>query len=444
MTGAQSEAWQPAWQPLTGGISPSAWQIVLDFSSLLDETGASVPTTAVRKMRWTYAADLQPAGYQRGEFQVQVTNWTVAGSNLAYQVAGPGSRRLEDDSTDVVYSANWTSSTGAQNFSGGSIHFTTAPASTITCTYLAAQSHLLYLGTRKAPGGAAISVSVDGGTAVTFDLTLEDDVLVRILLGTFAGGAHTVVMSHAAIATPLSYFYFDFLEIAIPAATLPVVVQETGITLATDWDTDHSIALAPERTAWILHSLGFAGRGNHYAGALWFYELNAVGYSYASATITFTGTPTASAITTLYIGETGSPDSPTAMAHLNLVGDTADSIAKAFELELNSGYTAVWAQANGAVLTINARAIGAAGDSITLAADPPSGPFAAVASSAALANGNDGNWRTDLSATPRLNRAARDWNRSFFAALQSYGIAVTAALRADAKTTTRRESDINH
>ena len=198
------------------------------------------------------------------------------------------------------------------------------------------------------------------------------------------------------VVTPASYFYFDFLEIAIPSATLPVVTQDAGITLATDWDTDHSIALAPERTAWILHSLGFVGRANHYAGALWFYELNAVGYSYASATVEFTGTPTPSAITTLYIGEMGSPDPPTAIAHLNLVGDTAGSIAKAFELELNSGYTAVWAQASGALLTIHARAIGVAGESITLAADPSSGAFAAEASSGTLANGDEGRWRTDL------------------------------------------------
>ncbi|MBI2680998.1 MAG: hypothetical protein HYX25_08345 [Candidatus Solibacter usitatus] len=428
VSGAQSESWLPAWQMLSGGTSPSAWRVTLDFSSLQDETEAAVPTTAVRKMRWTYAADLQAASYQRGEFEVQISNWTVAGSNLAYQVAGPGSRRIEDDTAGVAYSDGWTPSTGAQNFSGGSIHVTTTPGAVVTCAYLAGQSHLLYLGTRKAPSGATISVSVDGGTPQTIDLALEDDVLVRILLGPLSSGAHTVAMTHAGVTTPASYFYFDFLELAVATATLPVVAQDAEMTLATDWDTDHSIALAPERTAWILWSLGFAGRVNHYVGALWFYELNAVGFSYASATVEFTGTPTPSAITTLYIGESGSPDPPTAIAHLNLAGDTAGSIAKAFELELNSGYTAVWAQASGSVLTIYARAIGAAGESITLAADPPSGAFAAVASSDSLANGNEGDWRTDLTATPRLNRAARDWSRSFFTALQSYGITATAAL----------------
>jgi hypothetical protein len=37
-------------------------------------------------------------------------------------------------------------------------------------------------------------------------------------------------------------------------------------------------------------------------------------------------------------------------------------------------------------------------------------------------------WRTDLGATPRLNRAARDWHRSYFSALRSRGLDAVAAL----------------
>ena len=72
-------------------------------------------------------------------------------------------------------------------------------------------------------------------------------------------------------------FYFDFFEGASPATDLPVHRSQAQLTLATDWDTVHSISLAPERTAWILNSLGFKGRANHYVGALWFYELVRVG-----------------------------------------------------------------------------------------------------------------------------------------------------------------------
>jgi hypothetical protein len=36
-------------------------------------------------------------------------------------------------------------------------------------------------------------------------------------------------------------------------------------------------------------------------------------------------------------------------------------------------------------------------------------------------------WRTDLTAVPRLNRAARDWHAAFFAALKAYGMDAVAA-----------------
>jgi len=41
--------------------------------------------------------------------------------------------------------------------------------------------------------------------------------------------------------------------------------------------------------------------------------------------------------------------------------------------------------------------------------------------------GTDGNWYTDLTVVPRMNRAARDWSLAFFTALQGYGIAATGA-----------------
>ncbi len=39
----------------------------------------------------------------------------------------------------------------------------------------------------------------------------------------------------------------------------------------------------------------------------------------------------------------------------------------------------------------------------------------------------DGNWYTDLEATPRLNRAVRDWSQSYFQALDGYGLDATAS-----------------
>jgi hypothetical protein len=418
VSGARTEQWQPWYAQFSGGASPSKWRVHLDFDNLTDTASNSVPTTAVRKMRWTYAADLQAGAYQRTEFQVQISNWTVTGTNLAFAIAGPGSRRIQD--TEVSYTGTWTKDTG--NFSQGTIHWTAAAGSGLSCTYHAPGPHSLYLGTRKTYNGGQISVSVDGGTATTKDLLIPgEDVLVRIALGTLGEGNHTVAISFTGPAG--STFYFDFLEIAVPAAELPGIGADPKLSVATDWDTDHSICLAPDRTAWMISALGFHGRQNHYAGALWFYELVRVGQQYASGTVEFSGTPTFGYgyNTTVTLGTL-------ALTHVHYIGDTAETVAKAFELEINRGYLSYRASSQGAVLTIYARAMGAEGNLISLAASTTCTDFHAQASGAALEGGTDGDWRTDLEATPRLNRAARDWSRSFFAALKGYGIDATAAL----------------
>jgi hypothetical protein len=162
---------------------------------------------------------------------------------------------------------------------------------------------------------------------------------------------------------------------------------------------------------------------------MWFYELTRPGHSYASASVTFTGAPDFGAYTNLTI-------SGALFQHLNLIADTAASVAKAFEMEINAGATAVWASAQGEVLTIWARAMGTAGNGIGVEPDTGGSQHFTATPGVPLAGGLDGDlstmpwaegWRTDLEALPRLNRAARDWHRSYFQALRGYGIAVTAA-----------------
>jgi hypothetical protein len=418
VAGAKTESWQPVWQVMSGGTSPGKWAVSLDFSSLVDVNGVTVPTNSVRKLRWTYAADLQTGAYVRSEFQVVVSNWTVTGANRGSLTAGPGSRRIEDDSSEIRYRGQWTEARG--NYSGGSIRYATTPGASIACTYMIAQGHQLYLGTRKADACGQVTVAVDGVTVLTENLALAgEDVLMRVPLGQFAGGVpHSVRMTHTG--TTGSSVYFDFLEAAVPTTTLPVYGVDDQATLATDWDTDHSMALAPERTAWLIHTLGFQGRANHYVGALWFFDLCCPGQQYASASITFSGTAEFNKTTELCIG-------PTPIDHVSLEGDTPESVAKAFELLINRGSTGVWAHADGASLAIQARAMGTAGNGTTVSVNTNSTAFTAQSSASALSGGVDGAWLTDLAAMPRLNRAARDWHVSFFAALKGYGIDATAA-----------------
>ncbi len=63
--GAGTESWTPGATTFTGGVSPERWSVQLDFSALRDVTGVTVPTTRVRKMRWTWAADLQSGNFER-------------------------------------------------------------------------------------------------------------------------------------------------------------------------------------------------------------------------------------------------------------------------------------------------------------------------------------------------------------------------------------------
>jgi hypothetical protein len=420
VSGAKTEQWDALSKQLAGGTSPTKWRVTLPFAALTDPVLGQVPAAAIRKLRWTYSADLQAGAYVRSEYQVAVSNWTVTGTGRTYSVAGPGSQRIEDDASEVQYAGAWSSAGG--NFSGGTIRSTSTNQAAVHCTYTSGQQHSLYLGTRLADGGTVISYSVDGQTAVALNLNVPgEDVLIRKLLGQLGAGNHTVTLTHAGNTG--TYFYFDFLELAISSTTLLTESTETKLTAATDWDTDHSIALAPERTAWMINSLGFRGRVNHYVGALWFYELTRVGHQYASGTITFSGVPDPNLITQIIIGRTDQPTSTqNVIQHLNLIGDSTDTLAKAFELELNRGYTAIRAQSNGSQLTIFSRSMGLDGNAITIATSANTTNLTIQTSGPTLGGGVDGNWRTDLQATPRLNRAARDWSQSFFQALNGYGL----------------------
>ena len=297
----------------------------------------------------------------------------------------------------------------------------------VSFQYVAAQTHTLYVGTRYTGNGALISIVVDGGTASTVNLLVPgEDVLIRWPAGEYGSGTHTVTITHAGPAG--ADFYFDFLEVAVPATTLPTFPDEPRITLATDWDTDHSIALAPERTAWLIDTLGFKGRQNHYVGALWFYELANPDNVYAAGTVTFGGTPEPGQFVSIFLARDDDPagTSPTEIQRGMHGGDTLETIAISYAQELNHGYTGVWASVSGSVVTIYARSMGEDGRHHTLDASTTSSTLTVTVSSP-FSGWQEGVWRTDLTATPRLNRAVRDWNKSFFTALAGYGIDVATA-----------------
>lgn len=169
-----------------------------------------MPTNAVRKMRWTYAADLQAAAFVRSEFQVDVSNWTVTGLNRNYRVAGPGSRRIDDDDLGSIgYSGAWTISPPPGNFSGGTIRYSTKRGDSLACTYHVPQGHELFLGTRYADKGTTIQVSVDALAPQSINLRVPaEDVLARVSLGQLGAGDHTVHIANTALTANISILIF--------------------------------------------------------------------------------------------------------------------------------------------------------------------------------------------------------------------------------------------
>ena len=445
--------WQTTSATFSGGAFPSVYRVTLNFANLRGITNANpntlqpIPTTNVRKVRWTWAADLQNQEFSQTEFQVNVSNWSVVGTNTLYRFAGQGSRRVEDTNASIAYSGSWQLETG--NYSNSKIHSTSTPGDSVTITYSETSSHLAYLGLRRTDGAPPVTIIVDNGSAQQTTLALAgEDVLIRYPLGTRAAGSHTVTLRHAGNASQT--LYFDFLEIAYPSQNLPDLPANSQLALATDWDTYHSQSLPAERTAWLINKLGFTGRVNHYVGALWFYEIVRTGTQYASLTVQLqlVGTLENNAAITFILAadQTSlSVGTYTEITHLVLPDDDNTTIAQAFAALINVGSNLVWANALGNQLTLTARAMGEIGNGVGFKLLSATTGFSATQVSTALSGGINGApynlapsvlnntllaqtdfWRTDTSL-PRMNRAARDWHAAYFAAIKSYGMDVVAA-----------------
>jgi hypothetical protein len=394
---------------------------------------------------------LQAGSFARTEFQVLLSNWQVTGQNTQWAVAGPGSRRIEDNDSTARYAGSWQAQGG--NYSGGSIQLTQEKNDTATFSYSEAGHHSLFLGSRLLTNGAEILVSIDTQAPQSFKLALAgEDVLVRLPLGRMPAGAHTVVVTHNGPTSDDSPLYVDFLEICYPSASLPDFGGQSQLSLATDYDTYHSQPLPAERTAWIIQKLGFRGRVNHYAGALWFYELVMPGHIYNSATITFGVTATNIAgYTEILIGPSNLPTNElTPIRHYSLPDDTPATVALGLANAINQGYTAIWASVQDNVLTItNRQMTPKIPDPTTTQAISvtPSAGLTAALSSDTLAGGSAGTpydptidgdlypltfyWRTDMSGG--INRATRDWSQAFYSALKAYGMDVTASFSTELK-----------
>ncbi len=115
--GAGTESWtaRRRWGLFDGGVSPADLAGEPEFQQPDGcQRRHTVPTNNVRKLRWTWAADLADLAIlreasSRWRWQLDRQRNEAA----VYSVAGPGSRRIEDDDLAVSYQGTWSRGAGA-------------------------------------------------------------------------------------------------------------------------------------------------------------------------------------------------------------------------------------------------------------------------------------------------------------------------------------------
>jgi hypothetical protein len=292
---------------LAGGSSTVTWNCSLDFTALgIDQ---------LRQCWLTFAPSLADgAAFTPAEWLATFTNWQLSGpdSVAALQVAGPGSVRIEEDSTACAFTSHWNVEAGFY-----SKYFATAASllnESVTVTYTCQFPHHLYLGTSlygtTAPATGLVvvtdtlynssfnntlysdrgvaGITLDGDTETLFDCRVNTGAALvtrRLLRSSVAAGSHTVVIR----VQQAGFVYFDFLEAAVLSDVPDALTPRANVSPALDFDTDQTYKLSPARLTWMMNKLGYAGPLNEYLGVFWWNERKAVGGSVSTATVTFGG-----------------------------------------------------------------------------------------------------------------------------------------------------------
>ena len=392
-----------------GGSSAETWNCSLDFTALgIDQ---------LRQCWLTFAPSLVTGDYAATEWQAIFSNWTLSGpaATRALSVAGPGSVRIEEDSSACVYQGAWNIESGFY-----SKYFAKAasdPAASVTITYNCQFTHDLYVGTSLYIDRGVAGIRLDNDTESTLNCYLNTGsalVTRRRVRTAVAAGRHTVTIRLASAGV----FYFDFLEAAVASDAPDSLTPRTGISPALDFDTDHTYKLPPARLMWIMDKLGYAGPMNEYLGVFWWNERMLSGGSLSTAQITFSGAYSGG--DTVFLTLNG-----TTLGKSVFPADTPSTIALHFAAWINSAFVGAWASASGGVLTITGRSpapaynltisqsVNSAGGAAGITQQPQPGAF--------------GTWLVNDTATPPINRAARDWHADFFAQCAARGRHVVAA-----------------
>ncbi|HKD05065.1 MAG TPA: hypothetical protein VKB79_04105 [Bryobacteraceae bacterium] len=403
---------------LSGGSSNVTWNITLPFTALGIDN--------LRQCWLTFAPALIAGPFPPTDWQVVFSNWQLSGppANQALAVAGPGSVRVEEDSSACIYTGSWTVESGF--FSQYLARVANKAGASVTVTYHCQQTHDLYIGTSLYIDRGSVSVTLDGAPVTPINGYLNTGSAVntrRRAASQVAPGGHTVMLTLQQNAP----FYFDFLEAAVVSDVPDALPPRASISPALDFDTDHTYKLPPARLMWIMDKLGYAGPMNEYLGVFWWNQRVRAGGSFSVGQVTFSGAFAAGDVIVLNV-------SKTPLSKQIFPADTPATIALHFAAYINSVFTGAWAAASGPVLTITGSSPAAAYTiaiqcSITpnASATPLGTGQVNITQVPGPGSSSDSDWLIDDTSAQPLNHATRDWHADFYALCAARSREVTTA-----------------
>lgn len=391
--------------PFIGGSSAATWTVTLDFSALgIDQ---------LRQAWLTFSPQLASgSAYTPIGWDAVFTSWAVAdpGGNRPLKVAGPGSVRVEDRDEWCTFTGAWSQVAGF--YSQGFARRTAATGDSVACKYTCAATHNLYLGTALYSDRAQVSVSVDGGAAVTIDTYVPGGSEIparRLIQAGVAAGLHqvSVTVSGQNAGSGGTNFVFDFIEAAVLSDVPDAPATYATIGPAIDYDT-MAVQLSPQRLMHVFDKLGCTGPIDHYLGVFnWAQRANTTAV-FPSVVVTIAGTYVSgdSIFVTIggqTIGKTVFPS------------ETVTTFAAHLAYFINELFSGVWASAAAGVLTITARS---PLYNFTFAVSKTSSA-GTIAFTGALSGGAAGTWSVDDGQTPALNYPAARWHADLYAEVQA-------------------------
>ncbi|MBI3697188.1 MAG: hypothetical protein HY238_20430, partial [Acidobacteria bacterium] len=286
----------PSARQLSDGSSDATWRITIEFSA----EGA----TDLQKIWMTFAPKLaDSASYQDQEWEATFSNWTIVDtlSKRALKVAGPLSVRIEENDAWVRYTGFWEWAP-AQFWSQGRALRAAQTGATATVETHCSATHDVYLGTRLDYNCGIVEARLDGGSPVQlncYEPAAKARQVRRKVFSNVSAGQHSVEVRLTGTRNSSSqgyYYYFDFLECAVPSDVPDPPTTHTDVAVACDYGTDHTYKLSPQRLVWAIRKLGLIGEIDHYISVFWWNQRKRVGGSFPRVTVTYGGTCPPSAV----------------------------------------------------------------------------------------------------------------------------------------------------